>query len=146
MQLILIGKGMAAKDSFLTSVKSYKYRSEVKILLDLPETEAAKITAAAYAIVLPALYEGMAIFSFQAMQCGAPVISSRNGAMEEIAGNAALYVDPENFEDIAQKMMLVFKDETFRNKLIDNGKLRVDQLREQHTHDPIWESILNGVK
>ena len=146
MQLVIIAKGIAAKDTFMQNFKSYKYRSEVKILLDLPETEAAKITAATYALVLPALYEGMAMFPFQAMQCHAPVISSRNGAMEEIAGNASLYLDPENFEDIAQKMMLVFKDETFRSKLIDNGKLRVEQLREQNMHDPIWNSILNSLK
>ena len=146
MQLIIIPRGIAAKDTFMQNFKSYKYRSEVKILLYLPETEAAKITAAAYAIVCPALYDGMAMFSFLAMQCNAPVISSRNGALEEIAGNAALYLNPENFEDIAEKMMLVFKDEPFRNKLIENGKLRVEQLRVQNMNDPIWQSILNRLK
>jgi glycosyltransferase involved in cell wall biosynthesis len=146
MQLLIIAKGIAANDRFLQSVKSYKYRSEVKILLDLPETEAAKITAATYAFVYPSLYDGIAMFAFEAMQCGVPVITSRAGAMEEIAGNAALYLEPENFEDIAQKMMLIFKDETFRNKLIENGKLRVEQLRSENMNDPVWESILNSPK
>ena len=134
MQLIITAKAVSANDPFIENFKTYKYRKEVKVLLDLPEKDLAKITAAAYAFLYPCMYEGLAIFALQAMQCEVPVITSNTGALIETTGDAVLYVDPENFEDIADKMMLVFKDETKRTELIKKGKLIV----EKNKTDELW--------
>ena len=140
MQLIIAGKTLSENDPFIDSLKTYKYRKEVNVLMDLREKDLAKITAAAYAFVYPSLYAGMALQALQAMQCGVPVITSNTGALIETCGEAALYMDAENFEDIADKMMLMFKDENLRSGLINKGSLIVQQ--HNKSNDRLWEGIL----
>lgn len=145
MQLIITSSAVSANDPFIENFNKYKYREEVKLLLGLAEKDLAKITAAAYAFIYPALYEGMAIFSLQAMQCDVPVITGNAGALAEIAGDAALYADPANYEDIADKMMLVFKDETKRTELIRRGRLSVQKNNNGKMDDLWWKSITKPI-
>ncbi len=142
MQLIIASPMVPAKDSFMENLKTYKYRKEVSVLMDVPAKDLAKITAAAYAFVYPCLYDGLAVFPLQAMQCEVPVISGISGAFNEIAGDAALYADPENFEDIAQKMMLVFKDENHRSELIKGGKSIIQKRHEMIVAEQLWKTVL----
>lgn len=141
MQLIILSNSVADDDPFLETFHTYKYRKEVKIILDLPLAETAKITAAAYAFIYPTLYDAMPIFPLQAMQCGVPLVISNVGAIEEMTGNAALKTDPEKFEDIADKMMLIFKDETLRNKLITNGRQMIEQMPANDTNEQWWNTM-----
>ena len=79
--------------------------------------ENSKIIASAYAMVYILLF--MKIFGtslLKAMKCEVPLIISSTGAMPEICGDAALYADPENFKEIAVKMMLIFKDEKLKKR------------------------------
>lgn len=144
MQLIIASPMVPAKDSFMENLKTYKYRKEVSVLMDVPAKDLAKITAAAYAFVYPCLYDGLAVFPLQAMQCEVPVIAGISGAFNEIAGDAALYADPENFEDIAQKMMLVFKDESHRSELINGGRSIIQKRHEMIVEEQLWKTILRG--
>jgi glycosyltransferase involved in cell wall biosynthesis len=50
-----------------------------------------------------------------------PVLTSQNTSMQEVAGEAGLYFDANNYVDIAEKMMLIYKDESLRNRLIEKG-------------------------
>jgi glycosyltransferase involved in cell wall biosynthesis len=145
MQLIISVKASSQKDPFIANIKTYKYRKEVTLLTDLPEKDLAKITAAAYAFIYPVLYEGTAIFPLQAMLCEVPVITSVTGALNKIAGEAVLYVDPENYEDIAEKMMLLFKDENKRTELINRAKLIASKNNKDKRDELFWESILKPI-
>jgi glycosyltransferase involved in cell wall biosynthesis len=100
MMLLIAGN---ADESFKKEIKTYKYRDEIKLVEGLDTTELAKMTASAYAMVYPVLYDDIALPSLQALQCNVPIIISNSGALTSVFGEAALYADPENFEDIAQK-------------------------------------------
>ncbi|MEO7767211.1 MAG: glycosyltransferase family 1 protein [Ferruginibacter sp.] len=130
MWLIITSKAVTPNDSFLEIFKTYRYRAEVSLLLDLPEKDLSGITAAAYAFLYPSSYDGMARFPLQAMQCEVPVITTDTGALKEIIGDAALYTNGSAFEDIADKMMQVFKDESLRALLINRGKEVIDKRRK----------------
>ena len=62
----------------------------------------------------------------EAMNSEVPMILSENSLLKEYAGDSALFVKPDNFNDVAEKMMLLFKDEQKRKELIEKGK---EQLR-----------------
>ncbi|MCW3092092.1 MAG: glycosyltransferase family 4 protein [Ferruginibacter sp.] len=144
MQLIITGKTIPGNDRFIETFKTYKYRDAVKLLMDLPGKDIPEITAAAYAFVYPSLYEGTAIFPLQAMQCEVPVITTNTGAIKEAIGDAALYADPLIFEDIADKMMLVFKDENLRADLINRGRKGIAAARKETTiEEAFWKCIEN---
>nr|MQY70131.1 glycosyltransferase [Bacillota bacterium] len=69
----------------------------------------------------------------EAMSCRVPVITSNCGAMAEIAGEAALLVDPYNVEEIAEAMHRILTDETLRAALIKKGFNRASQFSWEKT-------------
>lgn len=75
----------------------------------------------AEALVHPALYEGFGFTPLEAMACGCPVVVSKRASIPEVVGEAGIYVDPYNVEDIAHGIMRVFKDRNLRDVLVQKG-------------------------
>lgn len=146
MQLVIATNGIETGSSFTKSLATFKFRDEVKLLTGLFPVELAAITAAAYAFVYPVLYEDIALKPLEAMQCEVPVITSDTGAIAERCGGAALYVNPDDYNDIAEKMMLLFKDEVRRRELIGAGKLQVQQHDRAQTAAQLWSILLKTIK
>jgi glycosyltransferase involved in cell wall biosynthesis len=71
--------------------------------------------------VFPSLYEGFGMPVLEAMACGAPVITSTTTALPEVAGDAALLVDPTDPEALAEAMVQVLYDQTLRASLREKG-------------------------
>jgi len=67
------------------------------------------------------------------MSCGVPVITSNYGAMAEIAGNAALLVDPYNIDEIAEAMYKVLTNKNLREDLIKRGLERAKKFSWEKT-------------
>jgi glycosyltransferase involved in cell wall biosynthesis len=70
-----------------------------------------------------------------------PLVVSNNGLLKEYCGEAALYADPDNFNDVADKMMLIFKDEQKRHDLIQNGTREIKKFTESEA-DNAWDEII----
>jgi glycosyltransferase involved in cell wall biosynthesis len=146
LKMVIAGRLAWKYNVFVELLKTYKYRHDVIVTGYLPEEELAALTAAAYAMVYPSLWEGFGVPVLEAMRCGVPVITSKNSPMEEIAGEAALFADPEQFHDIAEKMMQVYKDEKLRQELIDKGKDIEPAYSWDRTAELLWESMLAAVE
>lgn len=145
MKLVLTGRLAWKYESFLKSLESYKYRADVVITGYLPEKELAKLVGSAYAMVYPSLWEGFGMPVLEAMRCEVPVITSSNSAMQELAKEAALYVDPTNFKAIAEKMLLLYKDENLRSELIEKGKGLEQQYNWDLSAARLWDCIQKAV-
>jgi glycosyltransferase involved in cell wall biosynthesis len=78
--------------------------SHVRWLGRVDDEELAAQYRGAHSVVYPSLYEGFGIPILEAMACGTPVVTSGRGAMQEIAGEAAVLVDPLDIADIARGM------------------------------------------
>ena len=131
-------------ENFKTAFKTYKLRNEVKLLEDLDKTELSKITASAYAVVYPVLYNDIALPALQSLQCNVPLITSDAGSLPAVFGEAALFVNPESFEDIAQKMMLIFKDEEKAKELVKAGNELMKQYQPDKNADLLMQCILKA--
>jgi glycosyltransferase involved in cell wall biosynthesis len=121
MKLVLAGRMAWKNDAFKQQLAMYKYRDDVILTGYLPDIELKEILASAYALVYPSQWEGFGLPILEAMQSGVPVIAANNSSLPEIAGGAAFYTEPENDEGWGRGMGLLYKDETYRNKLIQNG-------------------------
>lgn len=71
--------------------------------------------------VNPSLYEGFGFTGLEAMACGVPVVSSNLSSLPEALGEAAVYFDPRQPEEIARAIMTVLKDQSLQEKLITKG-------------------------
>lgn len=76
---------------------------------------------AASAFIIPSFYEGFGLIGLEAFACGTPVISSNRTSLPEILGPAAVYFDPYDPQDIAEKINLVFSDKKMYNELREKG-------------------------
>lgn len=138
MQLVLASSG-TAETVFLKSLSSYKYRTDVIVAENITVTELSEITAAAYALVNPVIYDAAGTNVLEALQCGTPVIVSGTAAMPEICGETAAYCNAGDFNDIAAKMMLLFTNEDRRNQYIAKGRDHIRQFEIGHSAGQLWQ-------
>ena len=94
--------------------------------------------------VFPSRYEGFGFPILEAMACGVPVITSRCSALPEVAGDAAILVDPENPEALEQAMVQVLQDLDLQDTLRQNGVTRAasfDWMRTAEQTLQVYHSI-----
>ncbi len=80
----------------------------------------------ARAVVFPSLYEGFGLPVLEAMLLGTPVVTSRTSSLPEIAGDAALYVNPYEIDDIARAIKTITADEGLRAELSQRGRAQAE--------------------
>lgn len=72
-------------------------------------------------VSFPSLYEGFGMPVVEGNACGRPVLTTRRGAIPEVAKDSVLYVDPTNIEDIRCGFVSLINDDNLRNTLVDKG-------------------------
>jgi glycosyltransferase involved in cell wall biosynthesis len=87
----------------------------------LPFAMLASLIRGARAVLFPSLYEGFGLPALEAMQLGAPVLASTGGALPEVAGDAALLVDPFDVDAIREAIRTLEADEGLRDELTQRG-------------------------
>ena len=88
---------------------------------------------AADILLAPSLYEGFGLTILEAMGCGTPTITSNVSSLPEVAGNAAVLVEPMNVSVIVEAVIKINKEPNYRQDLIDKGLARVKEFSWQKT-------------
>lgn len=141
MQLLLLAVGEAGVAGFAEKLRSYKYRNDVQLLDELDEKKAANIVAGAYAFVYPLPAIADTTFILRALQSGVPIITTNCPLTKEIAGDAGLYIDPSDFMDIANNLMLIFKDEAARARLEQQALGMLEERKPSSALDAFWRLV-----
>jgi alpha-1,3-rhamnosyl/mannosyltransferase len=100
--------------------------------------------AGATALVCPSLAEGFGLPVLEAMACGTPVVCARAGALPEVAGDAALYVDPTDVGSIAAGLGTILEDEPLRRELASRGLARARLFEARKTTARLVD-LLEGI-
>ncbi len=131
--LVIAGrKGWKYLDVFRT-VNRLQLRSRVHFTGRIEEPDVDALYALADIFVWPSLYEGFGLPVIEAMACGVPVVTSNTSSLPEVAGNAALTVDPVSTDEIAQAIMRILNDAPLRGELIARGFVRASELTWRRT-------------
>lgn len=113
--------------------RGIKPLKNLKILGRIPTADLPSLYSGAELFVYPSLYEGFGLPVLEAMACETPVITSSRGSLKEVAGDAALLVDPEETSDITTSMVRLFIDSELRNSMIKKGKQQTENFKWENT-------------
>lgn len=105
----------------------------VKLLGLVPDADLPMILHGAEIALYPSLYEGFGLPALEAMASGVPLITSNRSAMPEVVGNAAILVDPESEDEIAEVIRSLLDDEGRREELIRSGRIRAKEFSWDRT-------------
>ncbi len=120
-KLCAVCSGRAAARRVAKTAKERGVDGAVKILFNVTDAELRALYRSAAAFVFPSLKEGFGLPPLEAMSNGCPVLASRVTAIPEVLGDAALYFDPADEEDLARKLDQVWQNIDVRAQLIDKG-------------------------
>ncbi len=120
-KLVLIGHAGFGYDEIKYIIEEYNLNSEVVMLGWVAEADLPSIYNGATAFVFPSRYEGFGIPVMQTLACGLPAAISDIPVLREVAGEAAIYFDKDQKEDIAEKLRIVLTDEKLRLGLSQKG-------------------------
>lgn len=114
-------------------IQALGIEERVKFLDYVPYDKLPILIAQATALVFPSLWEGFGLPVLEAMACGTPVITSNLASLPEVAGEAAILINPYNAAEIADAMNLIAQDGELRSQLRQAGFARVKQFSWQKT-------------
>ncbi len=140
-KLVLVGMVYSSEGDVKRAIDHSAYKNDILFIGRQPQEELEKIMASAFALAFVPYFEGFGIPIVEAMACETPVICSNTTSMPEIAGNAALTVDPFEVNSISNGMIELYHNAVLRNSLIENGKHRKDVFSWDKSADLLWNSI-----
>src|SRR3989344_1145533 len=144
-KLVIVGTHDSDTKLALKLAKESGHNDDI-IFIDYIEPKDLNLMySAADLFVFPSIQEGFGMPIVEAFSSGTPVITSNVTSMPEIAGDAALLVDPTDYENMAQKMNDILGDDVLKNDLINKGLERVKFFSWQNTAEKTKEIYLTLV-
>ena len=116
-RLVLAGREDRRYKEARQAVEKYGLGGRVIFFGDVPDEDLPALYNGAVCFVLPSLYEGFGLPVLEAMACGLPVICAHTSSLPEVAGEAALLVDPLDVEALAEALSRVLSDQDLRAEM-----------------------------
>jgi len=126
------GKGWKS-DNIYKEWEHSEFKNDIKFLGYVDSKDKVYLYNLAEVFVYLSFYEGFGFPPLEAMACGLPVVISYAASLPEVAGDAALMVDPYNINDIAKAVSEILTDESLKNKLIERGLARAKKFSWEKT-------------
>ncbi len=146
VRLLIVGAKKWWTRPINQAFQEMKHKEEVLFSGRLGAEDLGKVLGSSLAITYVSYFEGFGIPVVEGFRCQVPVITSNVTSMPEVAGDAALLVDPFDPASIAKSMTDIYRDEGLRNDLIRKGILREKEFTWQKTADLLWQSIEKAIQ
>lgn len=141
IQLLLGGRLAWQSTSIKKEWESSEVRSTIQWMGYIPDSELPEILGSALALTYVSLFEGFGVPLLEAMEAEVPIITSNVSSLPEVAGNAALLVDPTSEEAIANALLKIATDGKLRQDLIEAGRLQKLKYSWDKTAEVIWQEL-----
>ncbi len=142
-KLIVVGGAMFKTKAISQMLAGMRFRDEVIFTGRLATGDLHRVLGAATALTFVPFFEGFGVPVLEAMTAGIPVICSNTSSLPEVAGEAALYVNPDRPEEIAEAMQKVSLSPELRLSMIQKGFSEARRYSWDESARKLWQSILS---
>jgi glycosyltransferase involved in cell wall biosynthesis len=140
LPLVAAGPQDKYSDEELRHARPLLERKQLILLDHVPAAHLPALYAGALFLVFPSLYEGFGLPAVEAMAHGCPVLAANTSSLPEVCGEAALYLDPYNVDDMAEKIAVMLEDEKLRRDLRKKGDQRLLRFSANHHRHQLAEA------
>lgn len=140
-KFVVVGEKMYWSHDIKSTFENMKYGSDIIFTGRLKPDALSMVVGSAIALVYTSFFEGFGIPIIEAFNAEVPVITSNVTSMPEIAGDAALLVDPESVDQIAAAMHKISTDNELCTSLVEKGKKQTLNFTWDKTAENVWTSI-----
>lgn len=124
LDLVLVGESVRRDEKVQAIRKAIALAGRVVHVPHVPREQLPALYSLAELFVIPSLYEGFGLTPLEAMACGTPVAAAHRASLPEVLGEAALWFDPEDVQDMAAKLAQLAGDAALREDLSIRGRQR----------------------
>ncbi len=146
IKLVVAGERKWWTPSIREAFEQMHHKDEVFFPGRLRAEELHKVLATALALTYVSYFEGFGIPIVEAFRCHVPVITSNVTSMPEVAGEAALLVNPFEVSSIADAMRQIASSDELRKDLAEKGSIRMQEFTWQKSSERLWNTIENAIK
>jgi len=146
VKLLIVGGNMFKTGEIEQTYQSMRFKEEVIFTGRVTSKVLHQILGAALALTFVPFFEGFGIPVIEAMSAGVPVICSNTTSLPEVGGDAVMYVDPNNVDQLKEAMINLYEDKALRQSLIESGFLQKEKFSWDKTAQLLWQSICLCVK
>jgi glycosyltransferase involved in cell wall biosynthesis len=125
VHLVIAGKKGWLYEPLFARVQELGLQGQVHFVGYVPQADLPALLSGAQAFVLPSLYEGFGLPVLEAMACATPVICSKVSSLPEVAGDAAIWIDPRDTAQLVQALGRVLEDADLRRDMAAKGLRQV---------------------
>jgi glycosyltransferase involved in cell wall biosynthesis len=142
-QLLIVGEKLWKNATFQDITNQLTCQSDLHFSGHVSLENLTQLMGSAKALTFVSYFEGFGIPLVEAMMAGTPIVCGNKTSLPEVAGDAALYVDPFSVEEITAGLIKIDQDETLRNQLIQKGFEQSKKFNWNFTAQICWDTIQN---
>ena len=131
--LVITGNDYGVRKDIESMLSALSLGDSVRLPGYISRTDLPSLYAGALAYVSPSYFEGFGLTLLEAMAFGTPVVSSDKASLPEVAGDAAIYIDPDHPEQIVDAVTRIKEDPDLRAELTKRGVQRIEHFSWEQT-------------
>lgn len=141
VKLVAVGRRFWKNESLDETIRTMKFADDVIFTGHLEQDQLSGVLGAALCLMYVSYFEGFGVPIVEAFQCGVPVITSNVSSMPEVAGDAAMLVDPLDVNAIAEAMVMMQQDNAVRKSYSEKGLKRSRDFSWENSASKFWDII-----
>jgi glycosyltransferase involved in cell wall biosynthesis len=143
--LVIVGQAAWQYNEIFAAIRRHRLTDNIHFTGFVRPPELVGLYSGAAAFAFPSLYEGFGLPVIEALACGVPTIASNRSSIPEVAGDAALLVDPENVAELRSGLERVLQDDGLRQTLMSEGPRRAAKFSWERCAEATVECYLRAL-
>lgn len=142
VKLLIVGRNAWMNKEVMQAYEKSPFKTDIRFIGYIEDEKLPLLLGSALSLAYVSLFEGFGIPLLEAMHAEVPIITSNSSSLPEVAGDAAIYVNPIFVKEIGKAMHLMYDTPELRASLVERGRRRREKFTWAHAAAVVYENLL----